>query len=372
MGRTTIRKTRAQYLSHTVVIGLIDDYINDSFSGRRLTKKAKKIKPSTIENYFNFQKLLIEFIEKYRFNLRIYIYDNLTPGQRSNATKWYLKFYRKFTQFLYGDKQCFDNYVGFVIKNLRSFFSYLEKDRGVSFGPYARYFHVPREEVQIIALRPDQLQYIIHSNDLTNKLDEKMNQVKDIFIFGCTVALRVSDLLALTVKNISIRNGSYYISVKSEKTNTRTSIKLPPYAEAIIIKYENKYPTLLPPISIAWLNVLLKRLARKLPDDFIMPKVRERRGAPVIIYKDKESKEHYHLSDHICTHTMRRTAITTMLILGMSEHIVRQISGHASNSKEFYRYVQLTQDFVDYETDKVFDKLCTWNPYDSSSILRKS
>ena len=187
---------------------------------------------------------------------------------------------------------------------------------------------------------------------------------------GCTVALRVSDLLGLTVKNLSIRNDNYYISVKSEKTNTRTSIKLPPYAVAIIKKYENKYPTLLPPISKAWLGAKLKSLARLLPDDYTFPKVRERRGEPIIIYKNKESKEHYHISDHISTHTMRRTAITTMLLLGMSEHIVRQISGHTSNSKEFYRYVQLTQDFIDHETDQVFDKLCTWNPYEPKSIMK--
>jgi len=54
---------------------------------------------------------------------------------------------------------------------------------------------------------------------------------------------------------------------------------------------------------------------------------------------------------------MRRTAITSMLCLGMPEHLVRKISGHAANSKEFFRYVLLSQSFIDDETDKVFDKL---------------
>lgn len=371
MARVVLTQVKTTYLKHNVVLKLVDDFINDSYSGRRLTKKGVRIKASTIENYFILRRLLTEFCATYNFHLRIYNYDNLTSGQRNNATRWYLKFYRKFTQFLYGDKKYFDNYVGLVIRILRSFFGYIELDRGITFGPFIRFFHVPKEEIPIIALRPDQLQYIIHSHEFTEILDEKLLEVKDIFVFGCTVALRVSDLLRLTIKNLSIRHGDYYVSVKSEKTGTRTSIKLPPYAKEIIIKYENLYPTLLPPISIAWLNALLKKFAKQLPEDIVMPKIRERRGEPFIVYKNAITKEHFRLSDHICTHTMRRTAITTMLTLGVSEHIVRQISGHSANSKSFHRYVQLSQEFMDNETDRAFDKLCTWNPYNQKSIFRK-
>ncbi|MBK6987035.1 MAG: hypothetical protein IPH33_01655 [Bacteroidetes bacterium] len=64
---------------------------------------------------------------------------------------------------------------------------------------------------------------------------------------------------------------------------------------------------------------------------------------------------------------MRRTAITTLLNLGMPEHMVRKISGHATGSKEFFRYVQYSQSFLDQETDKVhlrlqnFEKKATEN-----------
>ena len=54
---------------------------------------------------------------------------------------------------------------------------------------------------------------------------------------------------------------------------------------------------------------------------------------------------------------MRRTAITTMLCLGMPEHVVRKISGHSPMSKEFFRYVSLAQSYHDKETAIVFDKL---------------
>jgi integrase len=54
---------------------------------------------------------------------------------------------------------------------------------------------------------------------------------------------------------------------------------------------------------------------------------------------------------------IRRTAITTHLILGMPEHLVRKISGHTSNSSSFNRYVHYAQVYVDREIDKVHSKL---------------
>ncbi len=54
---------------------------------------------------------------------------------------------------------------------------------------------------------------------------------------------------------------------------------------------------------------------------------------------------------------MRRTAITTLLILGMPEQLVRSISGHSTNSSAFFRYVRFTQNYIDHEIDQAFDKL---------------
>jgi integrase len=99
-----------------------------------------------------------------------------------------------------------------------------------------------------------------------------------------------------------------------------------------------------------------------------MIKYRTKRGVKFPIYKDKTKKLHYTLGDHITTHTMRRTAITTMLRLGMPEQATRKISGHAANSKEFFRYVQLAQDYIDKQTDMVFDKIVNMEPQKSAFL----
>jgi len=57
---------------------------------------------------------------------------------------------------------------------------------------------------------------------------------------------------------------------------------------------------------------------------------------------------------------MRRTAITTLLILGMPEHLVRKISGHSNASKSFGRYVHYAQVYMDKEIEKVHNKLETF------------
>ena len=68
------------------------------------------------------------------------------------------------------------------------------------------------------------------------------------------------------------------------------------------------------------------------------------------------TQKKYRFCDLVSSHVMRRTAITTMLMLGMKEHAVKQISGHSNDSKSFYRYVNLVQSYLDNEMDEVFNK----------------
>jgi site-specific recombinase XerD len=64
-----------------------------------------------------------------------------------------------------------------------------------------------------------------------------MKEVKDFFVFGCTVALRFSDLVTLRKSNTRVMNGQHYLSVRSIKTDTDTLVKLPSYAVEIINRY---------------------------------------------------------------------------------------------------------------------------------------
>ena len=358
MPRTITITRKDKILQQDAYIQLLEEFISDSELGRRTKKNGKRLSPGSIRGYVYLKKYLIEFSIKKNFPLKLYINNNLTMNQRIMANRYYAKFYKRFTDFMYDDKDCYDNYVGTLIKCIRSFHNYLNDERHIDVGSFHRSFYVAREEIPIITLSIDQLNYIIYDKEFDRQVKESgLEAVKDIFIFGCTVALRVSDLLELSKKNLFITTSGYYLRAKSKKTGTHTSMKLPEYAAKILQKYEHKGDKLLPAITPAMFNHRIKQLARLIPDNFEMIKVREKRGVQVVIYKDPIKKTHYQLSDHLSSHTMRRTAITTMLNLGMPEHMVRKISGHAPNSREFYRYVELSQAALDQETDKVFEKL---------------
>jgi integrase len=354
----TPRKTKQKFIDAATIFEYFDEYINDSYSGSRRKKNGKPLQPGSVAMYRNVKRTLENFVETTQFDFKIYIDQHLTIQEKIKARKYYSKFYLKLTWYMYDKLNFYDNYAGSIIRGIRAFFNYLEAERYISVGIYHRSFFVYREEISIVALTPEQLKYVIYDLEFDElAAQHNLSHVKDLFVIGCTIALRISDLLSLTRKNLFIEKGKSYIKIKSIKTETPTTIKLPEYAKEIILKYADNSDRLLPSISMQYFNEKLKQFARLLPDDFEFIKTREKRGKTHIIYKDPKLKTHYKLSDHISTHTMRRTAISTMLSLNMPEHIVRKISGHAAHSREFFRYVQISQSVIDKETDEMFERL---------------
>jgi integrase len=182
-----------------------------------------------------------------------------------------------------------------------------------------------------------------------------LQKVKDTFVFGCAVGLRFSDLMSLRSSNLEQINERVYLRVISGKTQTYTRMKLPEYAVSILRKYRKNRRFLLNQISKVNFNKNAKEIMERAGWTEPFERIRMKRGIPVTILQ--RSKKPYRFCDMISSHTMRRTAITSLLSVGMPEIMVRKISGHSANSKEFYRYVNYSQTFMDKETDNAFEKL---------------
>ena len=335
---------------------LLDQFINDTAKGFRMRSNGKMIRSSTADNYDGVKRVLLEFSLKTSFELKLYLVGNLNKEENEMARRYSHQFYQALSNHLY-EKGCFDNYVGHVFTIIKTFYNYLINERNINIGPFHKKFYIHKEDIPVIVFSPEQLNYLIYNKKLEQELSPALRTVKDIFIFGCTVALRACDLLNLKAHHLFVKDNEYQLNVVSSKTKIQTSIKLPDYALEILKKYEEKYTTLLPPISMSNFNRKLKKLASVIVEDTAMIKIRKRKGIEVMIYKDPVIRKHYQMSDHITSHTMRRTAITTMLRLGMNELTVRKISGHSPSSKEFYKYVSYTQKIINDETDKFFNKL---------------
>lgn len=337
---------------------LFDRFISDSKKGRRLQPNGKKLSPGTIANYGYTKQLLEKFCSEKEFDLRIRRTKYLNRREAEVEKNYWKKFYKRFTDYMYEDLGCYDNYIGQNIKNIKAFFNYLNKELAMGTGDFHKLFYVRKEEIEIFPLMPEELNFLIYDQAFEDLLSPRMKEVKDIFVFGCTVALRVSDLLALKRSSLRKVGGQHYLAVRSIKTATDTMVRLPDYAVEILGKYSKNRTRLLPLFNKVNLNSYIKLLLEQAGFIHEVSYKRERRGRPIAIARRGKGKP-VRFCDVASTHTMRRTAITTMLCLGMPEQIVRKISGHAPGTKEFYRYVLWAQSYQDGETEKMFEKLKT-------------
>ncbi|MBX2888000.1 MAG: tyrosine-type recombinase/integrase [Ferruginibacter sp.] len=334
-------------------------FIKDSLTGKRLQVNGKRISAGTIASYSGTLQLLKKFSEEKQFQLRIKPVKSLTKRELVTEKNYWNKFYKRFTDYLYHDCNHFDNYVGLNIKNIRTFFGYLQKTLLIDAGGFHKQLYVRKEEIPIITLLPEELNFFIYNKPYEQSLNSTLRKAKDVFVFGCTVALRFSDLSALRNVNLRKMNDNWYLFTRSKKTAVETQVRLPDYAVEIADKYKKQRGGyLLPRFNIVNLNKYIKRLTEAAGFVQPVPKTRGRRGTIKEIHKTAgDKKSTYRFCDLVSTHTMRRTAITTMLSLGMPEHIVRKISGHSPMSKEFFRYVALAQSYQDKETSQMFEKL---------------
>ncbi len=343
--------TTNDYLS---IKPLFQKFISESEKGKRLQKNGSLLSQSSISNYKAVLLNITRFIE---YSKKDWLFNVKYKHSKSNFEKekrHYKNFYIKFTEFLYS-KGCLDNYVGMQIKIIRTFFLYLINSKGYEMGMFYRDFYARKEEIPIIVISQEQLSFLISDKEFEAKLPETLKVVKDIFVVGCSIGLRYSDLIALRPLNLEKTNSNVYIINKSQKTDTYTRIKIPDYVLQILNKYKNRQKTLLPKLSLDNFNQKAKNMAEIAGWTYEVGKVRRTRGVKKE-QKNIQGKE-YRFCDMISSHVMRRTAITTMLILGMPESLVRKVSGHTASSKEFYKYVKYSESFMDDETDRIFEKL---------------
>lgn len=340
------------------LLPLLRKFISEASKGKHLPRTGKKITRGSVQNYRYLENLLANFSIEKKFPLRIKNVTLLKKGQFDEEKKYWKDFYFRFTNYLYDDLDHYDNYVGRTMKLLRSFFNYLNDEKGLSAGTFHRKFYAPSEEVAIHVVTNERLNYLIYNKEKEKALAGDLKLVKDVFVFGCSVALRYSDLMCLKKTNLEIINQRTYLNVLSKKTQTYTKVKLPGYAVEILSRY-SKYSThkLLPVFTKAYMNEKIKLVGEHYGFTEEIVRTRNKRGVPVKLFKDGKNKKAYRFCDVLTTHTMRRTAITTLLSVGMNEHAVRQISGHSPNSKEFFRYVSLAQTYIDNEIDKAHAKL---------------
>ena len=140
--------------------------------------------------------------------------------------KW-LFFDRELREFMYCDENVYDNYVGSQIKNIKSVINWHRLQTGTHFGDLLELFIVPKEHPPTVALTLKQLRFLVMDREFHHALSRSLRQVKDMFIVGSSVALRMSDLQRMKWTNISTGQSGYYLEVASRKTGVKHGYSCP-------------------------------------------------------------------------------------------------------------------------------------------------
>jgi len=329
-------------------------FIHASSSGRRLSPSGRRISKGTISNYSYAFRLLSEYESLNTTELRIQLLHRTSLRVFQKEKNYWQRFFIKFSQFLYNNRYL-DCYVANIFKSIKTFFNWLQQERGFATGNYHKSFRIPLQQTAPVVLLPEQLRFLVINADFENRLTTSLKRARDIFVFGCTAGLRFSDLMGLKKIHLQSGNGEVFLTLYTQKTGMPVRIPLPEYALAIVERYKRKAGKyILPRLSSTNLNLQVKKLGHLAGWDGKLPKMRSLRGKMTEIKNKKGDTWKFY--EHITAHTMRRTAITNLLILGVPETVVRKISGHAPGSKEFYKYVNIAEEYLNDEVRKAYKR----------------
>lgn len=160
------------------------------------------------------------------------------------------------------ERNCSHNTTIKYISNLKKIINSCIRKGWLTKDPFIG-FKMTKEEIEKEALTVAELERIESKTFPTDRL----NYVKDIFLFSCYIGLAYADVKKLKWSGIAPGiDGNFWIFTNRQKTDTQSLIPLLPAAQAIIEKYRD-YPTccdsghVLPVLSNQKMNAYLKEIA---------------------------------------------------------------------------------------------------------------
>ncbi len=256
-------------------------------------------------------------------------------GQKLTFDRIQPLFFSKFNTYLIQNRNMLNNTASNNIQFFKSFLIWANTNHYTNNFSY-KSFRRKSEANEVIYLTEDELM-TLYNFDFN---EDRLNRVRDLFIFQCFTGVRYSDL-----KNISredIYNATW--KVRTQKTHQIIEIPLNAYAISVLEKYsENVKP--LPVISNQKMNDYLKEICKQAGIDDLVK---------IIKYKGSERIENlYKKYEVVGTHTARRTFISLSLQKGMKPDVIMAITGHSSY-KMMQKYLKIADQHKREEMDKTW------------------
>ena len=206
--------------------------------------------PGTLERY--------ETSLKHTINFLLWKY-NLTD---INIEKIDHAFIMEYEFYLRSERKCANNTAVKYIKNFHKIINQCLSNGWLNKDPFSNYKAKVKEVVRDF-LSEAEIEQMINKEFVTDRLEI----VRDIFVFSCFTGLAYIDVKQLTLDNISLGiDGDKWIFKNRQKTDTASKIPLLPMAQEIIDKY-TEHPVcknekrLLPILTNQKMNAYLKEIA---------------------------------------------------------------------------------------------------------------
>jgi len=236
------------------------------------------------------------------------------------------KFITDFETYLRTVSECNENTTAKFMQTFRMIVIVAKNNGWIYADPFVNY-KIRLKRVDRGYLTDQEIQKIMEKEFGSNRLE----QVRDVFVFSCFTGLSYIDVKQLTADNICTSfDGKQWIMTHRQKTNTPVNVPLLNIPLTIMKRYEGKLPKgqLLPVLSNQKLNSYLKEIA-DLCDI------------------------HKNVTFHLARHTF---ATTTTLSKGVPIETVSKMLGH-TNIKTTQIYARITNEKISKDMQLLSSKL---------------
>lgn len=185
-------------------------------------------------------------------------------------------------------------------------------------------FSFTEEDIDAVYLTENEV-IDLYNFDLTN--NRKLEQVRDLFVFGCFTGLRYSDYSNIRPENIVNKDGELFIKMLTQKTQELVIIPANPIVLQIFHKYhlnDNRLP---------------KSISNQKFNDYVKEVCKQAGLTETGRLSTEPEKELYRC---VSSHTARRSFATNLYLEGFPTIDLMKITGHKTE-KAFLKYIRVSK-----------------------------
>lgn len=251
-------------------------------------------------------------IKRYEYNKKLLFHFQEYRNKKIHFNQINKSFYNDFINYCVTVKEHSSNTLRRNVGLFKTFL-YWALENGYTYKTDFQKFKAPKaQQTDEVALTLQQVQEVFEHDFSKN---ERLEKVRDLFVFGCATGMRYSNYSKVAKKDI--QNGM--IKVRDKKNNYKTlEIPLNDFSIYVLKKYDYK----LPKISNQKFNEYIKEVFQSLGYTEDVKKTMK---------VGKEIIEQINpLYERISSHTARRSFITIMKNKKIPDKVIMSYTGHRS------------------------------------------